>query len=82
MTQKRKIVDARADEDGIITHVKLDGNTNFTSVDVAIPMADRGDIDNALNVRCKIGAFPWRFVGGEASICRVVAFILIMVFTC
>jgi len=34
-----------------------------------------GDIDNALNVRCKIGAFPWRFVGGEASICRVVAFL-------
>ena len=34
-----------------------------------------GDIDNALNVRCKIGAFPWRFLGGESSICRVVAFI-------
>jgi len=34
-----------------------------------------GDIDKVLNVRCKIGAFPWRFVGGEASICRVVAFI-------
>ena len=34
-----------------------------------------GDIDKALNVRCKIGAFPWRFVGGEAAMCRVVAFI-------
>ena len=34
-----------------------------------------GDIDKVLNKRCKIGAFPWRFVGGEASICRVVAFV-------
>jgi kynurenine formamidase len=24
--------------------------------------------------RC-IGVFPWKFVGGEASICRVVAFL-------
>ena len=51
MTDKRKIVDAKADEKGNITHVKLDGNTNFTSVDVAIPMADRGDIENAHVVR-------------------------------
>jgi kynurenine formamidase len=28
-----------------------------------------------LNRRCQIGAFPWKFVGGEASICRIVAFI-------
>ncbi|MFQ5795087.1 MAG: hypothetical protein ACE5JP_08570 [Candidatus Bipolaricaulia bacterium] len=34
-----------------------------------------GDIDRVLNRRCKIGAFPWRFEGGEASICRVVAFL-------
>ncbi|MBI3078016.1 MAG: cyclase family protein [Deltaproteobacteria bacterium] len=34
-----------------------------------------GDIDQVLNRRCYIGAFPWRFVGGEASICRVAAFI-------
>jgi kynurenine formamidase len=25
--------------------------------------------------RRHIGVFPWRFVGGEASICRVVAFL-------
>jgi len=22
-----------------------------------------------------VGAFPWKFVGGEASICRIVAFL-------
>jgi hypothetical protein len=47
----RKIVDARADSEGDITHVKLDGNTNFTSVERAIPMADRGEISNAHVVR-------------------------------
>lgn len=25
--------------------------------------------------RCRIGAFPWRLIGGEASICRIVAFV-------
>ena len=34
-----------------------------------------GDLDQVLGRRCRIGAFPWRFVGGEASICRVVAFV-------
>ena len=48
---KKTIVDARADSDGDITHVKFKGNTNFTSVDRAIPIADRGDIDNAHVVR-------------------------------
>ncbi len=33
-----------------------------------------GDIDSILNTRIKIGAFPWKFVGGDASVCRVVAF--------
>lgn len=47
----RKIVDARADGEGDITHVKLDGNTRFTSVERAIPMADRGEIANAHVVR-------------------------------
>ncbi|WP_081853437.1 DUF3892 domain-containing protein [Erythrobacter longus] len=41
---KRRIVDAKADLDGDITHVRFDGNTNFTSVGRAIPMARRGDI--------------------------------------
>jgi arylformamidase len=33
-----------------------------------------GDIDQILNKRMIIGCFPWRFVGGESSICRIVAF--------
>jgi len=27
-----------------------------------------------LNKRLVIGCFPWKFVGGESSICRIVAF--------
>jgi kynurenine formamidase len=34
-----------------------------------------GDIEQVLNTRCLIGAFPWRFEGGEASPCRIVAFL-------
>jgi kynurenine formamidase len=34
-----------------------------------------GDIDLLLNHRVKIGFFPWRFVDGEASIGRCVAFV-------
>ena len=50
MTKKR-IVDARADSEGDITHVKFRGNTNFTPVDTAMRMADRGEIANAHTVR-------------------------------
>jgi kynurenine formamidase len=34
-----------------------------------------GDLAQLLNRRCVVGAFPWKFVGGEASICRIVAFL-------
>lgn len=34
-----------------------------------------GDIEQVLGRRCMIGAFPWRFVGGEAAMCRIVAFV-------
>jgi arylformamidase len=34
-----------------------------------------GDIDLLVNQRVKIGFFPWRFVGGESSIGRCVAFV-------
>jgi kynurenine formamidase len=34
-----------------------------------------GDLESVGTRRCRIGAFPWRLVGGEASICRIVAFI-------
>lgn len=33
-----------------------------------------GDIDKVLNQRCIIGAFPWKFEGGEACPCRIIAF--------
>lgn len=51
MTEKRVIVDARADSEGDITHVKFQGNRNYTPVEVAIPMADRGEIKNTHVVR-------------------------------
>ena len=34
-----------------------------------------GDIDLLLNQRAVIGCFPWRFVDGESSISRIVAFV-------
>ncbi len=34
-----------------------------------------GDIDSVLNQRVNLGAFAWKFVGGDASICRIVAFL-------
>lgn len=51
----KKIVDARADKDGDITHVRFEGNTRFTGVDRAIPMAERGDIENTHVVHPKDG---------------------------
>jgi kynurenine formamidase len=33
-----------------------------------------GDISKVLNQRCLIGAFPWKFEGGEACPCRILAF--------
>jgi len=32
-----------------------------------------GEIKRFLNKRTYVGCFPWRFVGGESSICRIVA---------
>ena len=51
MPKKKKIVDARADADGDISQVLFKGNTRFTSVGNAIPIADRGKIENAHVVR-------------------------------
>jgi len=49
--KSRKIVDARADSEGDITQVKLEGNKNFTSVEKAMELADRGELANAHSVR-------------------------------
>lgn len=51
MADKKKIVDARADSEGDITHVLFKGNSRFTSVKTAIPMADRDEIENTHVVR-------------------------------
>lgn len=53
MARKRRIVDARADSDGDITHVRFQDNSRFTSVEQAIPMADRGEIENTHVVRAR-----------------------------
>jgi Protein of unknown function (DUF3892) len=42
---KRKIVDARADEKGNITAVKLQGNQSFTPLETAIKMTKQGLVD-------------------------------------
>ena len=43
----RKVVGARADAKGNITHVKIEGNQRFTPVEQAINMADRHELENA-----------------------------------
>ena len=56
MVKQRKVIDAKADEDGNITHVKLEGNSRMTDLETAMRMADRGEISNAHSVRPKNGA--------------------------
>ena len=51
MTDKRRVVDARADSEGDITHVRLAGNSRFTPVKTAMQMADRDELSNAHSVR-------------------------------
>ena len=45
MTDKRKIVDARADEQGNIEAVRIEGNSTFTSLETAIRMTEQGKVD-------------------------------------
>ena len=51
MSTKKVIVDARADDEGDITYVRFRGNAQFTSVEKAMGMADRDEIENAHTVR-------------------------------
>lgn len=51
----RKVIDARQDGNGNITHVKLSGNQRFTTLDKAIELADRGQLENAHAVHPKGG---------------------------
>ena len=52
---QREIIDALADEDGDIKYVKFKDNSRFTSVERAIPMAERGEIKNTHVVHPKDG---------------------------
>ncbi len=47
LSGKRKVVDARQDKKGNISHVQLEGNKNYTPVETAINMAKRGELANA-----------------------------------
>ena len=51
MPTKKKIIDAKDDSEGDITHVRFRGNQNFTPVEQAMKMADRDKIENAHTVR-------------------------------
>jgi hypothetical protein len=51
MPAKKRIVDARADSEGDISHVRFAGNRTFTPVGAAIRLADQGKIENAHSVR-------------------------------
>lgn len=53
----RKVVDARADSKGNITHVRIEGNQRFTALNTAIGMADRGELSNVHSVN-RAGAKP------------------------
>lgn len=46
----KKIVDAKEDSNGNISAVKFKGNKSFTSIDTAIGMAEKGQIENAVAV--------------------------------
>ncbi|MFB0980189.1 MAG: DUF3892 domain-containing protein [Alteromonadaceae bacterium] len=45
MTGKRRIVGAVADNNGNISAVRLEGNTNLTSISTALRMTQNGQID-------------------------------------
>jgi Protein of unknown function (DUF3892) len=45
MADKRKIIDARANESGNIEAVLLEGNTTYTSLKKAITMTEQNQVD-------------------------------------
>jgi kynurenine formamidase len=65
----KKVEDIWAPEDLFVMH-RVPFRAGITHLENA-----GGDIDQALNRRCMIGAFPIPIEGGEASPCRLVAFI-------
>jgi hypothetical protein len=55
MMTKKKIVDARSDSSGRTTSVRFEGNATFTKIEVAIQMAQRGQVAGAHVVTPKNG---------------------------
>lgn len=51
----RKVTGARADDNGNITHVQIQGNSRMTPLDQAMNMADRGELSNVHSVRPPTG---------------------------
>ncbi len=51
--------------------------SHVTTAKANIPLVENlaGDIRQVLGRRVTLGAFPWRWEGGEACVCRVVAFL-------
>jgi len=54
MSDPKKIIDAKNDSDGNVAAVKLEGNKSFTSIEVAVRMAEKGKVD-AVPVHPKTG---------------------------
>jgi hypothetical protein len=51
----RRVVDARANSEGDITGVRLQGSARFIPVEQAVRMADRGELSNAHAVHRRSG---------------------------
>jgi outer membrane protein assembly factor BamA len=45
MSKKKIVVDAKDDQKGNITHIKIEGNQNFTSIKKAIELTEKGIIN-------------------------------------
>lgn len=54
MSDKKKIIDAKNDENGNVSSVMLEGNSTYTPIDTAIKMAEQGKVD-AVVVNSKTG---------------------------
>jgi arylformamidase len=54
----------------------FDGN-HYKTARNNVPMVENlgGDLAQIASRRVTLGAFPWRWVGGEGCICRVAAFL-------
>ncbi len=56
-------------EDYQVMHIHLFPHLVFHAENVG------GEIDQVLDQRLWIGCYPWRFKGGEAAFCRIVAYV-------